>query len=72
MATTYYHWDPVDDVIMYETDENGDVTVEYTHEPGLHGAWRVFSITTGKATREPSRTRTGTSRTDAITLRLEK
>jgi RHS repeat-associated protein len=38
MPTTYYEWDPNNDNIIAEYDENGNVIVEYTTEPGLHGA----------------------------------
>jgi len=38
MPTTYYEWDPISDNIVAERDENGNVIVEYTTEPGYHGA----------------------------------
>ena len=38
MPTTFYEWDPISDNIVAEYDENGNVIVEYTTEPGLHGA----------------------------------
>jgi YD repeat-containing protein len=37
MARTYFFWDPVEDNIVQERDEHGNVTAEYTTEPGLHG-----------------------------------
>ena len=38
MPTTHYFWDPISDNIIQERDETGNVTVEYTTEPGYHGA----------------------------------
>lgn len=37
MAVTKYFWNPFDDNIIAEYDENGDTIASYTHEPGLHG-----------------------------------
>lgn len=37
MPTVHYLWDELDDNVMEECDENGNVIAEYTHEPGLHG-----------------------------------
>jgi YD repeat-containing protein len=37
MAVTQYLWDVVDDNLLAELDENGDVVVSYTNEPGLYG-----------------------------------
>jgi len=37
MPKTKYIWDPVDDVVVMEKDEDGATTAVYTHEPGLHG-----------------------------------
>jgi RHS repeat-associated protein len=34
---TYFEWDPIDDVIVAERDEAGNVIAEYTHEGGYHG-----------------------------------
>ncbi|HUE72703.1 MAG TPA: RHS repeat-associated core domain-containing protein [Pirellulaceae bacterium] len=38
MPTRYYEWDELEDNIIAEYDENGNVIVEYTTEPGYHGA----------------------------------
>ena len=37
MAVTQYLWDVVDHNLLAELDENGDVVVSYTNEPGLYG-----------------------------------
>jgi RHS repeat-associated protein len=37
MPRTYFFWDPVSDNILQERDDDGNVTAEYTTEPGLHG-----------------------------------
>ncbi len=37
MPLIHYVWDPVDDNILRELDENGNIIAEYSHEPGLHG-----------------------------------
>lgn len=37
MGTTFYHWDPIDDCVDYESDESGNTLVTYTHEPGQFG-----------------------------------
>lgn len=37
MPQTRYHWLANLDCVMHETDENGDTTVEYTHEPLQYG-----------------------------------
>lgn len=34
---THFEWDPVDDVIICERDDDGNILVEYNHEPGYHG-----------------------------------
>jgi RHS repeat-associated protein len=38
MPTVNYLWDPISDNIVREVDENGNVIVDYTTEPGYHGA----------------------------------
>jgi hypothetical protein len=37
MPTTKYFWDPVEDNVIEEYDENGDTIVEYEAEPDLYG-----------------------------------
>lgn len=37
MPVTNYLWDMVNDNVLAETDENGEVTAEYTYEPDLFG-----------------------------------
>jgi len=37
MGTRNFHWDPIDDCVMQETDETGSTLVTYTHEPGQFG-----------------------------------
>lgn len=37
MAIRNYHWDPVNDCVLSETDESGNTIVTYTHEPGPFG-----------------------------------
>ena len=37
MGVTNYFWDEVGDNLLMETDQNGDVIAEYTHEPGQYG-----------------------------------
>ena len=37
MPVANYIWDPVDDNVIMETDENGATTATYTHEPGQYG-----------------------------------
>ena len=37
MPTTHYFWDPFEDNVIEEYDENGDTIVRYETEPGLHG-----------------------------------
>jgi RHS repeat-associated protein len=37
MAKTRYFWDPVEDNVTKEYDENGDTLVRYTTEPALYG-----------------------------------
>ncbi|MEQ8787151.1 MAG: RHS repeat-associated core domain-containing protein [Pirellulaceae bacterium] len=37
MAKTYYFWDPIEDNVIEEYDENGDTIVRYETEPELHG-----------------------------------
>jgi RHS repeat-associated protein len=37
MPETNFFWDPLSDNILEERDETGDVTTEYTTEPGLYG-----------------------------------
>lgn len=48
MPTVHYVWDELEDNIMEECDDNGNVLVEYTHEPGLHG--KVLSQNRGGQT----------------------
>lgn len=37
MPVIKYIWDPESDNILAETDEHGNILVEYTYEPGYHG-----------------------------------
>ncbi len=37
MAVRRFHWDMVNDCVSHETDENGNVLVEYTYEPAPYG-----------------------------------
>ena len=37
MGVTNYIWDPVDDAVLMETDENDATTAVYTHRPQQHG-----------------------------------
>ena len=37
MPVTNYTWDEVNDTLLEETDEDGNVIGEYTHEPGQYG-----------------------------------
>ena len=37
MAKTKYFWDPVEDNVTKEYDENGSTIVRYTTEPDLYG-----------------------------------
>jgi hypothetical protein len=37
MPVTNYFWDPLQDNITKEYDDNGDTIVRYTTEPGLYG-----------------------------------
>jgi hypothetical protein len=37
MPTVHYLWDELDDNILEEYDDAGNVIAEFTHEPGLHG-----------------------------------
>ena len=37
MSTTYYVWDEENDSLLEEIDENGNVIVSYTNEPGPFG-----------------------------------
>lgn len=34
---TNYHWDPIDDCVLMETDQNANLVATYTHEPGPYG-----------------------------------
>ena len=38
MSAVNYLWNPINDNIIAEYDDDGNVIVEYTTEPGLHGA----------------------------------
>ena len=38
MGVTHYVWDELSDNVLMETDENGEVTAEYTQEPELYGS----------------------------------
>ncbi len=37
MPVTNYIWDELSDTVLMETDENGQTTAVYTHEPGPFG-----------------------------------
>ena len=37
MGTRNFHWDPIDDCVMSETDQSGNTIAAYTHEPGQYG-----------------------------------
>jgi RHS repeat-associated protein len=37
MGTRNFHWDPIDDCVMSETDQSGNAIATYTHEPGDYG-----------------------------------
>lgn len=41
MAVKQYTWDPVNDCVLDERDENGNVLVTYTYEPRKYG--RILS-----------------------------
>jgi RHS repeat-associated protein len=37
MGTTYFHWDPIDDCVIHESDDSGNTVAKYEREPGRFG-----------------------------------